>query len=107
MDGMANTFIKNAMDKAKALSFAKTLMETYLEDTLNSHGTLLLDTYQTDPNAFLFSLKSPILQQPEKFKVKDPSHAIYCGSRYGPNFGGGNDLIYTQTQIKTLPRITI
>ena len=70
----------------------------YTEQSWNSSS----NKYQTDPNAFLFSLKSPILQQPEKFKVKDPSNAIYCDSEHGPVFGGGHDLfIYSNANQNT------
>lgn len=48
------------------------------------------NTYKNDPNAFLFSLVNSE-NQPEKFKIKHPSNAIYCGEDFGPKFGY-NDL---------------
>ena len=49
--------------------------------------------FKSDLNAFLFSLTNNV-NRPLKMKVDPDEHdeAIYCNSRYGPTFGGGNDI---------------
>jgi hypothetical protein len=54
------------------------------------------DSYVTDPNAFIFSLRSNgRLSQPTKFKIKYPGNAftlITTHDRYIFAFGGGYDI---------------
>jgi hypothetical protein len=42
--------------------------------------------HRADKNAFLFSLVNKD-KQPIKMKIKEPSYAIYCHSKFGPTFG--------------------
>ena len=43
--------------------------------------------------AFLFSIRNKDNIQPFKSLVyRNSENAIYCGSNYGPTFGGGHDL---------------
>ena len=48
--------------------------------------------YTATSNAFIFSLRNKEGLGPFKSMVTNPTHAIYRGSRYGPVFGGGNDI---------------
>ena len=52
--------------------------------------------FQYDSKAFLFSLVNkpgwaPV-KLPQTGKYSSSRGSIYCGSRYGPIFGGGNDI---------------
>ena len=42
------------------------------------------------PNTFLFSLTDGKGSGPQKWQCTNQQYAIYCGSGYGPTFGGGN-----------------
>jgi len=45
--------------------------------------------YQNIPNTFLFSLTDGNGSGPQKWQCMLQQYAIYCGSGYGPTFGGG------------------
>ena len=47
--------------------------------------------YKSDPNAFLLSLTNKD-NQPCKMRQINTAQSIYCGSGYGPTFGGNHDL---------------
>jgi hypothetical protein len=53
----------------------------------NSSGSFI-----NDPNAFLFSLRRAGVSFKDKFTVKRAEYALYGNSRYGPTFGGGDDI---------------
>jgi hypothetical protein len=56
--------------------------------------------YKSDPNAFLFSLTNKD-NQSSKIKPIDTMHSIYCGSEYGPTFGGGHDFhVFDNANVK-------
>jgi hypothetical protein len=42
--------------------------------------------------SFLFSVKHPHNSESKSFPLVNSTHTIYCGSSYGPVFGGGNDI---------------
>ena len=51
------------------------------------------NSWPQSAQAFLFSLHSPSRVGPVKLPLfQNHQHAIYCGSSYGPTFGGGHDL---------------
>jgi hypothetical protein len=55
-------------------------------------GNLRWDPFNTDPNAFLFSLTNKD-NQPRKMKqISNTNESIICRSNYGPTFGAGHDL---------------
>ncbi len=47
--------------------------------------------YLEDPNAYIFSLVNKG-DKPFKAVANDGTHAIYCGSDYGPVFGNGSEI---------------
>jgi hypothetical protein len=47
--------------------------------------------FKSDPSAFLFSLTNRD-NQPSKIRQINTNESIYCGSLYGPTFGGGKDI---------------
>ena len=50
--------------------------------------------YESDPGAYLFSLKSTVLEKCEKFPINSPSghYAIFGGPAYSVYFGAGGDI---------------
>ena len=50
--------------------------------------------YYKDSNAFIFTIVNPHNIPPTKYLITNSS-AIYCGSSYGPTFGGGHDICIT------------
>ena len=56
-------------------------------------------SYQTDPNAFIFSLVNSF-NISVKMNIKQSYYAAYDSSYYGPTFGGGHD-IYISDQSNT------
>jgi len=47
--------------------------------------------YYKDSSAFLFTIVNPHNLPPTKYPISNSS-AVYCGSSYGPTFGGGHDI---------------
>ncbi|ETO31594.1 hypothetical protein RFI_05527 [Reticulomyxa filosa] len=50
-------------------------------------------SYQQDPKAFIFLLRSnnKTYKKPQKWTVKSVTNSVYHSSSYGPTFGGGFD----------------
>ena len=48
--------------------------------------------YIHDTGCWLFSLVNPNNNSPAKFSNTNSSYSMYCGSNYGPTFGGGHDI---------------
>jgi hypothetical protein len=42
--------------------------------------------------SFVFSLKNPRNTEPKIFPFSNASNVTYCGSSYGPRFGGNRDI---------------
>ncbi|KAJ5067901.1 pep-cterm sorting domain-containing protein [Anaeramoeba ignava] len=54
--------------------------------------------YITDPNAFIFSLRNPKNDPPQKFTLRQncEGYALYYFGQYGPNFGSAYDICLKQ-----------
>jgi hypothetical protein len=52
------------------------------------------NSYKPDSSqkSFLFTVKNPRGSEGRKFVMASTAEAIYCGSSYGPTFGGGHDI---------------
>jgi len=51
------------------------------------------ENFKRAPGSFLFSLVNPSgLPTKIPLRARQKGNAIYCGSGYGPTFGGGHDL---------------
>ena len=57
--------------------------------------------YRRAPDSFLFSFVNPSGLQPTKMSLKPGKEniAIYCASSYGPIFGGGHDVLISNSPI--------
>jgi hypothetical protein len=58
-------------------------------DSSNSSNSWKTDNSQ---QSFIFSVKDSRNSEPKCFPLVNSSLAIYCGSSYGPTFGGGHDI---------------
>ena len=55
--------------------------------------------YQKSTNSFLFSLRNKDnLKHFQSLVYQNSANAIYQNPGYGPTFGGGNDVIYTERE---------
>ncbi|KAL9655394.1 hypothetical protein ABK040_011235 [Willaertia magna] len=96
----ANTFHTKCDDKGPTITIIKTgcgsIFGGYTSVNWNNNS----NSYQTDSNAFLFSLHLPGRSIPYKFPISSTGNAIFCNASYGPTFGGGQDLTVTDRVVK-------
>ena len=50
------------------------------------------NSYSSDPNCFIFTLKNTFGIKPNKFKIKEVNNSIYDYYNKGPTFGSGHDI---------------
>ena len=65
-----------------------------------AHGFDSSNSYISDAQAFLFTLKNPSNSAPEKFGLVSAGYetqAVFCHATYGPTFGAGHDLLISGT----------
>ena len=90
-DGMnSNSFHNKCDDKGPTISLFKS-DKGYIFGGYTPISWSVNGGYKTDNNSFLFTLKNVYNSAPTKLG-NSKSISIYCGSGYGPTFGGGHDI---------------
>jgi hypothetical protein len=91
-DGFAVANFHSKCDNhSNTLTIVKANGSSYIFGGFTSINWDCSSGWKSDPNAFLFSLTNKD-NKPCKMRQINTAQSIYCGSGYGPTFGGGHDI---------------
>jgi hypothetical protein len=98
-DGQTNDAFHSKCDlQGCTLTVIKTTCGKIIGGYSNTSWSRHNHCYASAKKAFLFALPGGGILSPCKMKLKDENNqrAIYCGSEYGPAFGGRNSRVYDE-----------